>query len=114
MHLYVELWKARPAWLSLSADDRTAYVAQLGPAIGQLLGAGIELVGFAIADADAPHPSGYPYIAVWKMPTLDLARALEAAVEGAGWHTYFEQINARGELMPAQDVLAHMARASQP
>lgn len=37
MHLYVELWKARPAWQALAVAEREAYVAQLGPAIGQLL-----------------------------------------------------------------------------
>lgn len=114
MHLYVELWKARPAWLALSAEERERYVAQLGPAIDQLLEAGIELVGFAIADADAPHAAEYPYLAVWRMPTLELARALEQTVESAGWHQYFEQVNSRGAVLPPPDVLAHMARAEQP
>jgi hypothetical protein len=114
VHLYVELWKARPAWLALEAAERTAYVEQLGPAIASLLDAGIELVGFAVADADAPYDAAYPYLAVWRMPTLDLVHRFEQAIEGAGWHRYFEQVNARGAIQPAADVLAHSARAQQP
>lgn len=111
MHLYVELWKARPAWQALAVAEREAYVAQLGPAIGQLLAGGVELLGFALADADAPYSAGYTYIAVWRMPDVDGARALEATVEGAGWHEYFEQVNARGAIVPPPEVLAHMAHA---
>ena len=109
MHLYVELWKARPAWHALSAADRESYVGQLGPAIGQLLSTGIELVGFALADADAPYAADYTYIAVWRMPDVEGARSLETTVEGAGWHQYFEQVNARGAIVPPPEVLAHMA-----
>jgi hypothetical protein len=109
MHLYVELWKARPAWTSLSAGDRDAYVGQLGPAIGELLAGGVELLGFALVDADAPHAADYTYLAVWRMADVDGARALEATVEGAGWHRYFEQVNARGAILPPSEVLAHMA-----
>lgn len=114
MHLYVELWKARPAWRALAVAEREAYVAQLGPAIGQLLATGVELVGFALADADAPYEAGYTYIAVWKMPDVNGARTLESTVDGAGWHRYFEQVNARGAIVPPPDVLAHMAHGSLP
>lgn len=114
MHLYVELWKARPEWLALSPDDRAAYVEQLGPAIAALLGEGVELVGFAVADADAPHGANYPYLAIWRMPTLDLVHRFESGIESAGWHRYFEQVNVRGALQPPGDVLAHLARAAQP
>ena len=114
MHLYVELWKARPEWLALPAAERAAYVEGFGPAISGLLDAGVELVGFAVADADAPHAVDYPYLAVWRMPSLELVHRLEALVETAGWHRYFDQVNARGALQPPADVLAHVARAEQP
>jgi hypothetical protein len=114
MHLYIELWKTRPAWHALSVAERESYVAQLGPAIGQLLANGVELLGFALADAEAPYDAGYTYLAAWRMPDLERARALEAAVDGAGWHRYFEQVNARGAIVSPSEVLAHMARGSQP
>lgn len=108
MHLYVELWKTRAAWHALSHAEREAYVAGLGPAIGTLLESGIELLGFAQTDAEAPLAADYPYLAVWRMPSVEHARALEAAVAGAGWHTYFEQVNARGAIVPPPTVLAAM------
>ncbi len=110
MHLYVELWNARPAWLALSAEERGAYFEQVGPAIEQLTNAGVEIVGWAINDDDTPHSSGHTYIAVWKMPNLELVKMLEEIVEGAGWYNYFDQINARGELVGPPPLLEHMAQ----
>jgi hypothetical protein len=83
-------------------------VAQLGPAIGELLGAGIELVGFALNDQDAPHRADYRYLAVWKMPSEELVHRLEAAIEQAGWHNYFEQVNAKGTIISPQEALGDM------
>lgn len=114
MYLYVELWRARPAWLALDAADRTSFVERLGPAITTLLGSGVELVGFAVTDADVPHGANFPYVAVWQMATLDLVQQFERAIEGSGWHDYFEQVNVRGTIQPPADVLEHVARAQQP
>ena len=114
MHLYVELWKARPAWLAMPAEERAAWVAALGPVMSDLVRAGVELVGFAVTDADAPHDADYPYVAVWRMPTRELVHDFESAVEATGWHRYFEQVNVRGELLPPAQVLDHMARAATP
>jgi len=110
MHLYLELWKAKPAWRALAPAQREAFVAGLGPAIEKLLADGIELVGFARTDADTSHRAGYDYVAAWRMPTRELAVSFERTVDGSGFHDYFEQVNARGEIEPAADVLARMAR----
>ncbi len=114
MHLYVELWKARPAWLAMTPEDRAAFVARLEPAVTRLVGEGVQLLGFAVTDADVPHGADYPYMAVWQMPTLELVRHYERGVEAAGWHEYFEQVNARGALQTPASVLEHMTRAQQP
>lgn len=110
MHLYVELWKARPAWLALSPAERTAYLDNVGPAIATLLEAGVELVGFALNDEATPHRADYTYLAAWRMPTIELIEALETEVEGAGWHEYFDQVNARGPLVSPADALEHMKK----
>ena len=44
MHLYVEAWKARPAWLALPPAERERFMATVGQAIGNQLAAGCELV----------------------------------------------------------------------
>jgi hypothetical protein len=110
MYLYVELWSARPAWLALSPEERAAYMDGIGPAIGQLLEAGIELLGFAVADQDALLASKHVYVGAWRMPSREHAILLEQAVDGARWHEYFEQVNARGAIMDPADALAHMVR----
>ncbi len=33
------------------------------------------------------------------MPNKEAARRFERFVEEAGWHEYFEQVNARGQIM---------------
>ena len=114
MHLYVELWKARPSWLAMPATERADWVAKLGPLMEQLTSAGIELLGFAVTDADAPYGTDYPYMAVWRVPSLELVRQFEGGLQATGWHDYFEQVNARGELQPPSLVLDHMARAATP
>jgi len=110
MHLYLELWKAKPAWRALPLAEREAFVAGLGPAIEKMLADGIELVAFARTDPDTSHRADYAYIAAWRMPTRDLAVTFERTVDGSGFHDYFEQVNARGAIEPAPDVLARMAR----
>ena len=111
MHLYLELWKAKPAWRALSPEEREAYGAELGPAISQLLEAGVELVGFALNDEDTEHRADYTYLALWKMPSKELAVRLERTVSEAGFHDYFEQVNARGALMSPDAAVEHMVRA---
>ena len=114
MHLYVELWKARPAWLAMEQEQRTAFVARLEPAMTRLAGDAIQLVGFAVTDADVPNGADYPYMAVWQMATLEDVRVYERGVAASGWHDYFEQVNARGALQTPASVLEHMTRAQQP
>ncbi|MEM7352831.1 MAG: DUF6616 family protein [Acidobacteriota bacterium] len=109
MHLYVELWNARPKWLALSVAERQDYFEKVGGEIQKLTETGVELVGFAINDEDTPHRGDYRYLALWKMPTLEQVEMLEASVQQAGWHEYFEQINARGEWMAPPQALADMA-----
>ena len=110
MYLYVELWKPRAKWVALSERERRQYVAGIGPAIEELLAAGIELVGFAFNDYDTGHRADYTYLAVWKMPSKELAERLEATVDRSGFHDYFEQVNARGSAVTPQDALEHMAK----
>ena len=42
------------------------------------------------------------------MPTRALAEQFEASGEEAGFHDYFEQVNARGELVGPDAVFGHM------
>lgn len=113
MYLYIELWKPRRKWLEMSEQERSDYVAGIGPEIEKLTERGVELVGFALNDDDTPHRADYRYIAAWKMPDKALAESLESSVEAAGFHDYFEQVNARGHLMSPEEALRDMIRFSE-
>ena len=45
---------------------------------------------------------------LYQMADKALAHKLEAAVEQSGWHRYFEQVNARGELASPEEAIKHM------
>ena len=110
MYLYLELWKPRQRWLDLDAEGRKAFVDGIGPAIGTLADAGVELIGFAFNDDEIDQRADYTYIAAWQMPDQDRALQLEKTVTDYGFHDYFEQINARGAITAPESVLAHMAQ----
>lgn len=111
MYLYVELWKPKPAWRALSAQEREQFIAGTVPALEELGKAGVEIVGFALNDPDTAHRADYVYMAAWRMPSRELAVQLERAVIDYGFHEYFEQVNARGEIRAPEAVLGHMRDA---
>jgi hypothetical protein len=110
MYLYIELWKAKPEWLALSQKERGEYMAQVGPAIEDLTKAGVEIVGWGLNDAETPYRGDYSYLAVWKMPDKELVEQFEKTVEQAGWHKYFKQINARGNLLTPEAAIGKMIK----
>ncbi|AMR31519.1 hypothetical protein A0256_08800 [Mucilaginibacter sp. PAMC 26640] len=108
MKFYIEIWSAKKAWLDLSIDERTAYMAQLGPAIQQLTAMGVEVVTWASNDVATVNRLGYDFFAIWKFPTDELAKSFEALVTGSGWHNYFDQVNMKGEAGGPADVIAQL------
>lgn len=108
MHIYAELWNARPAWKAMSREERSAYLQKVSQNVEALAERGIEPLYFALADPDVPLRADYAYIAVWRMPNEEAARELERNVEQVGWHEYFEQVNARGKSVPPEQVFGDM------
>lgn len=70
----------------------------------------IEMLGFAVNDEETSHRSDHRYVAVWKMPSKEQVKMLEDSVSQAGWYNYFEQVNARGKLIPPPAALEDMIR----
>ena len=99
MHLYIELFKAKDAWLELSPEQRGAYVQQVGSSMQGVLDAGAELVGSGATDPGTSHRVGFDFFAVWKLPNADVVREFEAGIERDKWYDYFEQVNASGQLV---------------
>ncbi len=107
--LYTELWSPKDAWLELPTEEREAYFEQVSEGIETLLAEGVEIIGWAVVEGDGPHSTDHDYMAVWRMPSETHVEMLEGAVEEAGWHDYFDQVNAEGEFVPPEVALEHMA-----
>ncbi len=108
MYLYVELWNVTQKWMDLSKDERREFFNSVGPGIQNLMDEGVELTGWALNDEHTPYRSDYRYMAVWKMPSIELVETLEKAVAEAGWHEYFSQVNARGQIIPFNQAIENL------
>lgn len=107
MYLYVELWKARQPWLDLSAEERKSWLDKILAGLQEQLQSGaVEPVGLVRNDDEIPHSAGFDFFAVWKMRDKNAARKFEDFVENAGWHDYFEQVNAGGKVLEMEDFVA--------
>jgi hypothetical protein len=113
MYLYVELWKARPEWYALAKEERTEYMAQVGPSLQQLVDEGIELLGFGLNETETPHRADYKYVAIWRIPEKKLVIRLESVVNEAGWHDYFDQANVRGWVISSDAALNDMVNMEE-
>ncbi len=107
MYLYVEMWKARPAWLALAQPEREKFFGTIGEEIGKQLSGGAELVGVARNDADTSHRADYDYVAVWKLPDATHVHAFAETWIRVGFHDYFAQEDVRGELMEPNAFIGH-------
>lgn len=118
MYLYIELWKAKQAWLDLTDDQRGQKLTQLLTLAQQHPITGVIPFSFhqnadnggswlfdgvverpVIVDTSVARPTGFHYAAAWMVPTRELITAFEDRVEGLGWWwNYFEQENAWGKM----------------
>lgn len=108
MKMYIELWKATQAWIDLSKEERGNYMGQLGPAIQQLVEGGAEILNWGAIDQETYKKVDYDFFAVWRFPSQEAAEGFEKLVEGAGWYTYFEQVNAMGNPVSPQEVIGQL------
>ena len=105
MITYIEVWNAKEAWLDLSKDERSHYMAALGPAIQQLMASGVSIISWGANEAQTFERASYDFFAVWSFPGIESVKAFEQMVEGAGWYQYFEQVNLAGKTGGPQEVI---------
>jgi len=108
MYLYVQLWKPRPAWFSLSKGEREEVISRLGPELQDLTNEGAVLVGSGECDDDTQSRSEGQVFAVWKLPSKAFAKTFERVFDEADWNLYFEQFNCRGEMQDRDQVLSKL------
>ena len=108
MITYIELWKAKQAWLDLPKEERGAYMTGLGPAIQQLVDSGVQIISWGTNEAATFSRVDYDYFAVWAFPNMEAAQHFEKIVQDTGWYNYFDQVNAMGSAGTPQDVIPKM------
>ena len=108
MYLYIEMWNVTQEWMDLSKEERGEFFNKAGEGITKLMNSGVEVTGWAMNDEHTPYRSDYRYMAVWKLPSLESVEQLEKAVADSGWHKYFSQVNARGQIMPMDEAISKL------
>jgi hypothetical protein len=111
MITYIELWKSKSTWQNMSAEERGNYITALGPAIQQLMDAGVQIVSWGKNESSTFSKVDYDYFAVWTFPNIEMAQQFEKMVEGAGWYNYFDQVNAMGNATSPQEIMGDMINA---
>jgi len=108
MLYYVEQWRPRPKWLSLTPEDRGKLLFDLSPTIQGLIDAGSELVGYIISDAKARRGNGFFFLRIWKLQQKESMQRIEEALGEAGWHEFFEPGGLHGEILTPQVAIPHL------
>ncbi len=57
---------------------------------------GVQIVSWGSNESATYSKAEYDYFAVWTFPETDTEQQFETMVEGAGWYSYFDQVNAMG------------------
>lgn len=107
MHLLIELWTPKPAWLALSPEDRRTFVDGVVAAVEPVMTDDLVLLGSGLASSDLPYPLPCRYFAIWQAARAEQMQAFAELLVRAGWYTYFDQVNVGGHHMPLGKVLSH-------
>jgi hypothetical protein len=111
MQVFIELWSYKPAWTSLSPEERAAYMERVQPDIGAVLEAGVQVMACGSA-ADVDRAGDWDLFAVWSAPDEQTLRLLQEKVAASGWYDYFEQVNVAGEAVPLEELIGSMVAGS--
>lgn len=99
MYVYVELWNARPEWISLSEGDRKAFMGKVNGLLEELTRSRLSLMACVLNDGDTTPRVNYRYLAVWQMTDKSDVARLANGTAGIGWYKYFDQVNGGGEMV---------------
>ena len=110
MYTLVEIWSPKASWLNATLAERQAFMSGVGQAMQQLDAMGVETLAWCNNDSDTSHRSDHSFFAVWRFPSLEVAKGFEATVQASGWYAYFEHRNLRGLTQTPESVIAeHMS-----
>ena len=85
-------------------------MAQVGGHIQGLLDQGVQVLTWSDNDQDTSERANYDFFAIWTFPNQEMADGFQQLVTGAGWYTYFEQVNIKGEANTAQEIIGKLVQ----
>lgn len=100
-YILTEVWKAKPSWHQLSAQERTEFFEnKIKPVLMETIQSGAEIVGTAVNNNTGNERMPYQFMAVWTFPDKNSSDRLEKAAKKAGFLKYFDQVNFSGNIIP--------------
>jgi len=110
MKTFIELWKAKPSWLSLSTSERENYLSKMQPSIPFFLEKGAAIISWGKNTDASDHQADYDWFSIWQFPDHNVMTEFEALLEEAGWYNYFEQINICGKHEGPEEVIKQLIK----
>jgi hypothetical protein len=107
MPYYIEEWKLRQEWLAMSPEDRGKFLFDLSPTIQRLIDDGAELVGYCL-NHNGHQANTDRFLRIWRIPDKEYEQRINAALERAGWHSFFEPGDTRGEVLSPQVAIPYL------
>ncbi len=110
MHLFIEICRAKPSWLSLSETAREDFLDPVGSLMRRLESEGTKIIAWGFNDESTPKRAQYDFFAAFLFPDIEAAERYEKMFEAAGWYNYFEQVNVLGEVGSYGEILARLIK----
>jgi haloalkane dehalogenase len=112
--VFIELYTYRPAWRSLDAGQRRAFVLGVTDALAGLRKQGVEVIGYGSNDPGTDRRAPYDFFSVYRLPDTVTRREMEAGIAASGWYRYFEQVNVGGAALSPIGALLNNAALLAP
>jgi len=96
MHVLVELYTPKPAWLSLASEERSRYLAGVRQAVVGLEAAGVTCFTLGRTDQTVDQASSHTYFGVWTARDEGALRLFLDGLQSSGWYHYFDHVNGAG------------------
>lgn len=111
MHVLVELYTPKQAWLSLSPGERERFVAAVRSALQALADAGVNCLALGRTDGTVDHATAHAYFGVWSAPDREALQILLQGIRASGWYEHFHHVNGAGRDDGVTGHLADLAAA---
>jgi hypothetical protein len=105
-HIFIELYKYKPAWHELSLPDRERVRTDVLNALASLETKGLETIAWGRNDADTDQRAPFDFFCVYRTPSSDFTRNFEQRIRASGWHDLFEQVGISGLQQTPADILS--------